>query len=151
MPTDVNGDNNTSPLDALVLINELERTGPKKLATPSVLRQIETLVNTVLPFYDVTGDGWLSPIDVLHVVNRLDLQPSAEGEYTAAVDAIFSDTESDFEPSSPSDDIGVLPLLVHADAPPRHAVHETDRDEDRENGEALDWVSIEDLLPNPFV
>jgi hypothetical protein len=73
-PTDVNGDGEDSPIDALVVINELNTNGPHVLDD-----------QVISAFLDVNGDGIVSPIDVLLVINRFLLNgASGEGESTAA-------------------------------------------------------------------
>ncbi|HRX78624.1 MAG TPA: beta-propeller domain-containing protein, partial [Pirellulaceae bacterium] len=145
-PTDVNGDNVTSPIDALVGINELERTGPRKLTIQSVLRQIDAFVDATGPRYDVSGDGWLSPIDVLWVINWLENQTPAEGEYTAAVDAIVSTEESYFKVSTQPTRSGPISLVEQSHELLQQAVDESADDDDRDFGDAKMWVPDEDLL-----
>jgi len=59
---DVNNDLRVTPLDALMVINELNRGGARGLAG-----------ETAIPskFIDVNGDNQLSPIDALQVINSL--------------------------------------------------------------------------------
>lgn len=73
-PTDVNGDGETNPLDALIVLNQIARSG----AGP--LRPLD--INTfVFDMYDVNDDGELAPIDALRVLNWLARQPrDVEGE-----------------------------------------------------------------------
>lgn len=77
---DVNYDFNISPLDALLVINELNAEGSRGLESGPVDPQGKS-------FIDVSGDGELSPLDALMIVNRL----NGEGEtdplvtYTAEV------------------------------------------------------------------
>lgn len=68
-PTDVNDDGQTSPVDALYIINLLnDASSPRLAATPA---------GEPTPiFFDVNDDGGLSPFDVLLVLNTL----NAEGE-----------------------------------------------------------------------
>jgi len=60
--TDTNGDGAVGPIDALVVINYLNRIGS---GTLPVTKPIGTA------FVDVNGDGMVSPIDVLQVINHL--------------------------------------------------------------------------------
>jgi hypothetical protein len=60
-PFDVNGDAIASPLDALLVINQLNTTGSRRLESST----------TSPPFVDVNGDGYLSPVDALMVINHL--------------------------------------------------------------------------------
>lgn len=63
-PLDVNVDGFISPLDALIIINDINARGPRTLpGSPSGPGPI---------FYlDANGDGSVSPIDALLVINRL--------------------------------------------------------------------------------
>lgn len=72
LPTDVNADKVVTPVDALVVINELNRTGARDLALDSASGESSNLL-------DVSNDGWLQPLDALLVINRL----NAEGETAA--------------------------------------------------------------------
>ncbi|MBI2479841.1 MAG: hypothetical protein HYV60_14765 [Planctomycetia bacterium] len=63
-PLDVNTGGFISPLDALVIINDLNANGARRL---SVLPRA-----TNPPSYiDVNGDGSVSPFDALVIINRL--------------------------------------------------------------------------------
>ncbi|WP_203328907.1 dockerin type I domain-containing protein [Candidatus Laterigemmans baculatus] len=63
---DANNDGIVSPLDALVVINDLNRIGGRILDAS----------DPEGPFVDINGDGWLSPLDALQVVNYLNRMPS---------------------------------------------------------------------------
>ncbi|PAY17727.1 hypothetical protein CKO51_20015 [Rhodopirellula sp. SM50] len=67
-----------SPLDALIVINEIARRGDDELAlgTPSAFQQANP------SFVDVSGDSMLSPIDALMVINYLGRQ-AADAETEA--------------------------------------------------------------------
>jgi len=74
---DVNGDGSISPIDVLVLINDINfngtRTLPLNLATP--------------PFLDPNGNGQLDPLDVLEIINFINARGNAgagEGEASMA-------------------------------------------------------------------
>ncbi|MBC8350921.1 MAG: hypothetical protein H8E66_02980 [Planctomycetes bacterium] len=75
-PTDVNQDGSVSPIDALVVINRINDTGPMALAAPASPLDISH-------FLDVNGDTFLSPIDALQVINRINRASLSEGEATA--------------------------------------------------------------------
>src|SRR5690554_2133818 len=68
--SDVNADNIVTPLDALLIVNELNANGSRPLATDSGGAEGE-LVNSTNLFMDVSGDGYLSPLDALLVINDL--------------------------------------------------------------------------------
>jgi hypothetical protein len=55
---DVNQDGVVTPIDALIVINELNKNGP---------RPVEAVSHTV----DVNGDGYVTPLDSLVVINEL--------------------------------------------------------------------------------
>ena len=59
-PLDVNADGFVSPLDALLVINQIN--GPTGLTNSS---------NEAVTYFDVSGDGSVSPIDALTVINYL--------------------------------------------------------------------------------
>ena len=72
MPTDVNDDGVVSPLDALIIINDLILNGSHLMvpAQPTTTPEF---------FYDVNNDGSTSPLDALIVINWL-MAPEGEGE-----------------------------------------------------------------------
>ena len=69
---DVNGDGYVTPLDVLLLVNELNRSGPRSLTAGTLGG----------PFYDVNSDWTLTSNDALNVINQLNrlLAPSSGGE-----------------------------------------------------------------------
>ena len=75
-PRDVNGDGIVSPIDVLILINEINRRGAGPLPRPGSEGGEGSGI-----FVDVNGDGVISPIDVLVIINELNRARSdAEGE-----------------------------------------------------------------------
>ena len=62
---DVNHDTYITPIDALLVINELNR------GRESDLGARPTNEEPVLPYFDSSGDGQISPIDALLVINAL--------------------------------------------------------------------------------
>jgi hypothetical protein len=74
-PLDVDADGRLRPIDALRVINQLNRLGGTRLLDPaSDPRQ---------PFVDVNGDYLLSPIDALAVINAIN-RGEGEGERAAS-------------------------------------------------------------------
>lgn len=63
-PNDSNGDGRVSPLDVLLLLNELSKKGSHELPMPSP-------GEAPRPYFDVNGDGYLSPLDPLGAINCL--------------------------------------------------------------------------------
>jgi hypothetical protein len=63
-PNDINNDGRISPLDVLLLLNELSKYGARELEMPSSGEELTA-------FYDVDGDGHRSPKDVLSIINCL--------------------------------------------------------------------------------
>ncbi|MGE0756877.1 MAG: peroxidase family protein, partial [Pirellulaceae bacterium] len=59
---DVTGDGRTVPLDALSIINELNRNGTRRL---SDVRDSDK------PYWDANGDQFIAPLDALRVVNGI--------------------------------------------------------------------------------
>ena len=74
-PTDVNGKDEVTPLDALVIINYIN-AHPGDVRLPSS--------DVPPPYYDVDGNGSVTAVDVLIVVNELNQQSSADGSYLAS-------------------------------------------------------------------
>ena len=66
-PLDVNGDGIVTPLDALIVINQLDAGGSGALGTPPL---------TAHNYLDVAGTGILTPIDALDIINKLNSQAS---------------------------------------------------------------------------
>jgi hypothetical protein len=69
-PLDVNARDGIQPLDALIVINELNRTSPRPL----------TDADSTPPYLDVNGDLSVTPIDALRIINYLNRQGGGEGE-----------------------------------------------------------------------
>lgn len=81
-PSDVNGDQFVTPLDALAVIDYLNSTNPKQLTDPPPTAQ----------YVDVDSDGFATPIDALMVIDQLNTTAtSGEGE-GAATPAAFVQT-----------------------------------------------------------
>lgn len=72
-PLDVNNDGFVSPIDALLVISDINRNGARPLPNPPVPPF------TPPPYLDVSGDNTISPIDALIVVSFLN-NPSGSGE-----------------------------------------------------------------------
>ena len=99
-PEDVNADKAVSPLDALLIINELNKTGSRPLMSQTLAASTaggEGESNDGgRVFYDVNNDGHISPIDSLLVINALNAE--GEGElmkyqvYLVNVGAAFNST-----------------------------------------------------------
>ncbi|MEO8497231.1 MAG: Ig-like domain-containing protein, partial [Planctomycetota bacterium] len=70
-PLDVNADGSVSAIDALLIINEINKNGS---------HEIPSTTAAVAPFWDVNGDGFVSAIDVLRVVNAINTGVLSEGE-----------------------------------------------------------------------
>ncbi len=68
-PFDVDGDTKVTPLDALLVINEINRSGSRKLNAGEFIPP---------PFIDVDGNQSVEPLDVLLVINELNRLASVE-------------------------------------------------------------------------
>ncbi len=71
-PVDVNGDGYASPVDALLVFNDLEQNGTRTLPNPPVPP------HTAPPFFDVNGDGVVSSFDARKVVDDLEVNGSRQ-------------------------------------------------------------------------
>ncbi|WP_236626059.1 dockerin type I domain-containing protein [Rhodopirellula baltica] len=86
---DVNRSGEASALDALVIINQLNRQEDSSLP---LFRRFDSDD----PFYDVTGDGKITALDALRVINYLNRQTPVSGEPEAVSRAFFTRTEPEF-------------------------------------------------------
>ncbi|MFO1063003.1 MAG: dockerin type I domain-containing protein [Pirellulales bacterium] len=79
LPSDTNADGQVTPLDVLLIINELNGRGVYALPA-----HIESSVVSFLP--DVNGDQWLTPLDALDVINHINsiLEVPGEGEVVSS-------------------------------------------------------------------
>ena len=68
---DVNNDGLITPLDVLIVINEINLNGARLLDGASLVPP---------PFYDVDGNRNLEALDVLIVINYINAHPDGEGE-----------------------------------------------------------------------
>ncbi len=83
-PSDINNDGNVSPLDALVIINELARRARTMQPSFAVLNSPELGTWRGL-YFDQNQDGSVSPLDALRVINELGrANRAALGEQIAA-------------------------------------------------------------------
>lgn len=73
-PEDVNGDGETTPSDALTLINDLNRDGSRRLVR--VREFLQQAGASAHRFLDVNGDGVVSASDALWVINKLNQRAS---------------------------------------------------------------------------
>lgn len=99
---DVNADTEVSPIDALLVINDLNLRGSRSLAGTNFVPP---------PFVDVSGDGSVSPIDVLLVINYLNARSGGNGEGEGAMSPppnnSSGDEENDQSPEG-EDDSGLV-------------------------------------------
>ena len=84
--TDVNNDGVLSPLDALLVINELNG----RWIIGASGRLPDTRPKILGPLYlDVNGDGLVSPLDALIVINELNKRLAGEGESATVGNSAF--------------------------------------------------------------
>jgi subtilase family serine protease len=79
LPTDVNADGRVTPLDVLLVINEINL---RQYSQPNVTLPLRPIAST-LPYFDVNKDGFVTPLDVLIVINWINAHSeneSGEGE-----------------------------------------------------------------------
>jgi hypothetical protein len=77
LPSDVNDDGKASPIDALIIINLLNREG--------VINLRESVPDDLQAFVDTNGDMLVNPIDALIVINYLNRQSESEGEQSVTL------------------------------------------------------------------
>lgn len=86
VPEDVDVSGDVVPLDALLIINDLNNRGARQLSAP-------TEGDSPPPYYDVSGDGWLTSLDALRVVNWLNANMSGESEAAVGIANMFTSAE----------------------------------------------------------
>ena len=92
---DVNDDFSVSPIDALLVINELNLSGSARAAR----------IGGSSPMYlDVSADGQLSPLDALMVINSLNRSSSRSAQATRAATAAALMPAAEGEPVAVLDD-----------------------------------------------
>jgi len=69
---DVSNDTFESPIDALLIINDLNGNGARQLPSPGLGPQAAP------PYLDVNGDSFAAPVDALLVINRLNAAGASE-------------------------------------------------------------------------
>ncbi|MFM8250467.1 MAG: dockerin type I domain-containing protein [Planctomycetota bacterium] len=89
LPEDVNDDQVVVPLDALLVVNDLNLYGSRALPSPGVGPQAPP------PYLDVNADGFISPIDALRIINRLNGGSGGEASASASASASLNTSTSD--------------------------------------------------------
>jgi subtilisin family serine protease len=98
---DVDGDGVVSPLDVLLLVNELNAHGPSD-------RAMDAVRGTPAAAHDISGDGQVTAVDALLVVNYLNAaakKPAADmaalwpSPVSEAVDLLMADLSAEPEPA----------------------------------------------------
>jgi hypothetical protein len=108
-PLDVNGDSDISPIDVLLIINELNDPRYSDRGT----NRLPSAVNVVGPYLDTNGDNAVTPIDALLVINWLNRPALVEAESSPPDVRVFA-KEANGKMSTSS--LGILGLSP--DAPP---------------------------------
>jgi hypothetical protein len=78
---DVDGKDGVTPIDAVLIINQLNAVGPGNLPNPAIPPNVPP------PFFDVDCDNFLGPTDAVRVINALN-SGSGEGESESVVDDV---------------------------------------------------------------
>lgn len=94
LPADVNADGFVAPLDALLIIIDLNSGGARSLSNAAA--------GTRAPlFVDVSGDGFLAPDDALGVINWLNAEGVGAGEFVGTETSPSEATTTSVIPSAP--------------------------------------------------
>ncbi len=99
-PMDVNGDGRVTALDALLVINVLNRFPNMPVGSP-----VRTYYSIGQVKADTSGDRMVTALDVLYIINTINRQTRGSGEgeaaansaYTSSVDQAFAELAVDFE------------------------------------------------------
>lgn len=102
---DVNGSGFVSPLDYLVIFNEITRSQPHSLEGSPATGQ---------PYYDVNGDGMISQLDALRIMNALTAGNANPAAASASALAATNDSVLVPEPATWVLSLGGLVLLTFA-------------------------------------
>ncbi|MDA1050164.1 MAG: Ig-like domain-containing protein [Planctomycetota bacterium] len=127
---DVNADGFVSPVDVVMIFNDLTKNGSRRLAVTDsgALGEGEGgsgAVRVPTGFVDTTGDGFVSPVDALAIINFLNALSLSEGEghsvlvTNAAAGRSLQSTANSFVPS----------LVISTDRVSTNDSGQTDRDE----------------------
>ncbi len=82
LPPDVDADGAIAPIDALLVVNDLNASGSRQL----VQALGESPAPEVTKFVDVNGDQFISPVDALQVINALHAEGEASGTILSEAD-----------------------------------------------------------------
>lgn len=109
-PLDTNRDGRVTPLDILIIVNELNARGPRALADLRPLRHVGPLPAAAMPRFslDVDGDQFLAARDALAVINHLNRIADA---LSAALAAEGEGDEPDLEPNDEPELAGLFAPL----------------------------------------
>ena len=69
--SDINGDGEISPIDALLVVNQLNQQAMKRSSLSAAVPQVDEETEASDMYFDINSDGMLSPLDALLVINRL--------------------------------------------------------------------------------
>jgi hypothetical protein len=86
-PSDVNADGKVTPLDALLITNELNAKGSHAVANGQSEPASQSATSTPAHYFDVSGDNRITPLDALLVITYLN-QRGPEGEADWADDEL---------------------------------------------------------------
>ena len=109
LDADVDGVNGVTPLDALLVINELD----ERMYSNPTNGQLITLTEPLNPprFLDVDDDGLVSPLDALFVINRLTpAEPSAA--LSSATSRVPASAADDTDGSNDADSLAAPAMTI---------------------------------------
>ncbi|WP_232530116.1 Calx-beta domain-containing protein [Rosistilla oblonga] len=145
-PQDVNGDGEITPIDALVVINQLNHRGDASLSDQ--ISDGESMI-------DVNGDRRVTPVDALQVINRLN-QSSPLADSSVPPTGEFGDREFSNESPALYDDavdgflaVGKTSKVASFDSPNSVDVQSPDSHSDLQEQDAKskdDYESAVDLV-----
>lgn len=164
LPVDVNADSNVSPLDVLLVINQINADGTGLLPVPPFSALAP-------PYVDVSGDDQLTPSDVLVVINFINSRTVATGEGeavltagleawaasdTVAVDANMSTGSGSMIAANPEAPIAVGPRLApqrltDGAGPQFECAKQKSIGEETLGGEWVDFDGLLDLVARDVV
>lgn len=120
-PLDVNRDGTASPIDVLLIINELNSGNYHDPITGL----FTWIPDASTPSFDVTNDNFVSPMDALTIINFINGQASGEGESSEHLDGGSGSFQSQ-QPLESSENLMEVFALLADDVDPRRSEIDTD-------------------------
>ncbi len=133
---DVNADGFVSPIDVVLIFNDLGNNGPRKLGAGSAFALSEGGAGVTTGYVDANGDGYATPLDALFIINYLNSPgKGAEGEGSSVLSA-----NAAVSGKSPSLAISIAPSPAVETVPSRSSSAQQSSASSTPNSSAVDTL-----------